>query len=996
MSKKQHSHLRTIVSILMIGLLLPTGSIQTGFLIGTAAAITETQLSITPLSLGTHHVPEGSGIVASRTYPGIYWMIADSGNPASLYAIDGTGAMKNIFQVAGATNYDWEDIAIDSNGYIWIGDIGDNSQTRNDYVLYRVSEPNPYSTATSIPSTAYHFNYPNEARDGEALFVWQGIPHVVQKRSITTEVYAFPTVDPSKKVTLNYVGTFTGGIYITGADISADGRRLALINDINDYHWIIERSATSTNVADFFTSPTKQWRINFPNQQGEAIGFLPGNYSFVVASEQGGFWKVQQPQYDQQNSTTTTTTAAVLPATTTTTASASATYTLSFQGYDYDNKGEVSILVNNQLVASLPTADSTQNNNMFKSFSLGITKYVVSGSNSVIFRQNIYSSGVQNVQVTGPSGVLLSDSASHTLLAAGTSSVNYSFNTLTGTTTTTTSSIPSSLPSLTLSFQGYDYDNQGEASVLVDNQVVATLPTANSPQNNNIFTNYSFDISKFLTPGSNTLTFKQNIYSSGVENVKLAELNSAIYSNSTYYYIQAGVNGSVTYKFNAPTSSASNTTTTTITTTTTATTTTTNAAPFRFVVMGDSRGTIAASPVDTAVLSQVSNTANGFNPAFQLFTGDLCYDFSQGNCPSVWKSTENSNLLPKTVPIMGNHDAGDNTLWQSNFNIGSIVASFGGTRYSYRSGQDSLDFSFDYGNSHFVGMAVIDDVSSTRPSADQLNWLDADLTTSERTGCGGTGCALTFIEWHAPVYCVSNSHCSPPPIPPAQWATITNAHPSVTAIFHGHEHVLAYTHIDSSKISGVNTNRGYEEFIMGGAGAPLYGCTSRADWCNSNYGFIVVDVSGTTVTAQIYDMNGAPLHTAWTFNKNPTTTSTATTTTTTTVSGLPSGSTTYSLSFKGYDYDNKGEVTILVNNQVVATLPAVESTQNNNIFTSFSMDISKYIVSGSNTITFKQNLYSSGVQSVQVTGPSGVLLSDNTYNGLWTGGPTTATYNFVV
>ncbi|MCL4435988.1 MAG: metallophosphoesterase [Thaumarchaeota archaeon] len=872
MSKKQHSHLQTIASILMIGLLLPTGSTQTGFLIGTAAAITEQQLSIIPLSLGTHHVPEGSGIVASRTYPGIYWMIADSGNPASLYAIDGTGAMVNIFPVAGATNVDWEDIAIDSNGYIWIGDIGDNSQTRSDYVLYRVGEPNPYSTVTNIPSTAYHFNYPNGARDSEAFFVWQGIPYIVQKRSITTEVYAFPTVDPSKKVTLNYVGTFTGGIYITGADISADGRRLALINDINDYHWIIERSASSTNVADFFTSPTKQWRIYYSNQQGEAIGFLPGNYSFVVASEQGGFWKVQQPQYDQQSSITTTSTTNALPTSTTTTPSASATYTLSFQGYDYDNQGEVSVHVNNQEVAILPVVDSYQNNNAFTSFSFDITNYALSGGNTVTFSQNLYSSGVKNVQVTGSNGVpLLNDSTYHILLAGGTSSVTYRFNTLQSTTTTSTTTPP---------------------------------------------------------------------------------------------------------------------------TTTTTTTPATGAIPFRFVVMGDSRGNSAAQPVNTGALSQVSNKANGFNPAFQLFTGDLCYDFSQGNCPSVWKSTMNSNLLSKTVPIMGNHDSTDIALWQSNFNIGSIVSSFGGTRYNYRSGQDSLDFSFDYGNSHFVGMAVIDDVSSTRPSADQLNWLDADLTTAERTGCGGTGCALTFLEWHAPVYCTSDSHCpTPAPAPPAQWTTITNAHPSVTAIFHGHEHVIAYTHIDSSKISGVNTNREYEEFITGGAGAPLYGCTSRANWCTSNYGFAVVDVSGTTVTVQIYDINGVPLHTAWTFTKNPTTT---TTTTTTTASGIPSGSAPCILSFQGYDYDNKGEVTILVNNQVVATLPTIDSPQNNNVFTSFTMDISKYAVLGSNTITFKQNIYSSGVQRVQVTRTGEILLSYSTYKSLSTSGTTTATYNFYV
>jgi hypothetical protein len=419
----------------MLTLLLPIGSIQTGFIIGKAAAITETQLSITPTSLGTHHVPEGSGIVASRTYPGIYWMIADSGNPANLYAIDGTGATQKVFSVSGATNMDWEDIAIDANGYIWIGDIGDNSQTRSSYVLYRVSEPNPYGSTTSVPSTAYRFNYPNGARDSEALFVWQGIPYIVQKRATITETYTFPTLDSSRTVTLSYVGAFQNGIYITGADISTDGHRLALINDQSDYHWIIERSASSTNIADFFNSPTKQWRINFPNQQGEAIGFLPQSYSFVVASEQGGFWKIDQTKYDPQGTTpTTTTTTTTTTATSTTTVAnnpapaGQATYTLSFQGYDYDNQGEVSVLVNNQLVSTLPAVNSYQNNNLYVSFTLDISKYVVSGVNTLTFKQNIYSSGVQNVQVTGPSGTIYSNSSSYTISDTGVQSVTYNFN----------------------------------------------------------------------------------------------------------------------------------------------------------------------------------------------------------------------------------------------------------------------------------------------------------------------------------------------------------------------------------------------------------------------------------------------------------------------------------------------------------------------------------------------------------------------------------------
>ncbi|MCL5317470.1 MAG: cellulase family glycosylhydrolase [Thaumarchaeota archaeon] len=826
------------------------------------------------------------------------------------------------------------------------------------------------------------------------------------------------------------------------------------------------------------------------------------------------------------------------------TTSTSQVYTLTFQGYDYNNKGEVSVLVNNQVVATLPSSYSPQNAKVFISVTLDISKYVVSGANAITFRQNIYSSGVKNVQVTGPTGVLLSDSTYHDIWVGGTSSVSYSFTvsqatttttttnttavpasttttqTTTSTSTTTTTAVTSTTTTtsqsgvqvtayavdvvngglvdtstggrftmvglnygdipenfisgnyatdaLNIKSAGFNtvklvkewgsletsaspsvftYDSAAMQNMMdqinaltqqginVVVKIHADSDTASHAQNLNNFlgsqycapaNSYASDFStnfyttSILTDGTTGAAHLTNLllkisqltrsnprvigfdvmneptycsYTSSTVSSsirtgwhqRIAEIAQALRSNGDNRIIIAEEAPMFEYysnfvSFNDPkiissvhwyraeyktssgtwaacwadlatlqgywgstgrtgsqcssvplqiaqaqqkypnqlfevgefgniygntagglddqwiqnsiklfqaqnvvgiiywSSSTTGTwikdltttaTTTTTTSTTTTTTTATAAASFKFVVMGDSRGNSASQPVNTDVLSQLSNTANSFNPAFQLFTGDLCYDFSQSNCPSVWKSIVNSNLVTKTVPVMGNHDAGDTALWLSSFNIRAIVASFGGTNYNYRPGQDGLDFSFDYGNSHFVGMTVINDVSSTRPSADQLNWLDADLTTAERTGCGGTGCILTFLEWHAPVYCDSDSHCSPPAIPPAQWTTITNAHPSIMAVFHGHEHITAYAHIDSSRISGVNTNRAYEEFIVGAAGAPLYGCLSRADWCTPNYGFALVTVSGSTVTVQIYDQTGAPMHAAWTFNKNP-------------------------------------------------------------------------------------------------------------------------------
>ncbi len=261
---------------------------------------------ITPERVGTHNVAELSGIVASKQYSGIYWAEGDSGQPATIYAIREDGTRVNSFPISGATNRDWEDIAIDENNNIWIGEIGDNSQVHPEYILYKVAEPNPSGPSTSIPSTAYRFIYPDGKKDAEALFIWQGIPHIVQKRPTNAKVYRFPgTPDSSILTTLIPIGEFNNANnWITGADISQDGKRLALINDNPDYHWIVARSSANADISDFFTNPLWQWRVDFSNGQGEAITFktTAGNeYDVLVVSEFGEVWRITQSLYESTN-----------------------------------------------------------------------------------------------------------------------------------------------------------------------------------------------------------------------------------------------------------------------------------------------------------------------------------------------------------------------------------------------------------------------------------------------------------------------------------------------------------------------------------------------------------------------------------------------------------------------------------------------------------------------------------------------------------------------
>ena len=48
------------------------------------------------------------------------------------------------------TLHDWENIAIDSAGHLYIGDIGNNDSKRDTLAVYEIDEPNPQAGAEGI------------------------------------------------------------------------------------------------------------------------------------------------------------------------------------------------------------------------------------------------------------------------------------------------------------------------------------------------------------------------------------------------------------------------------------------------------------------------------------------------------------------------------------------------------------------------------------------------------------------------------------------------------------------------------------------------------------------------------------------------------------------------------------------------------------------------------------------------------------------------------
>ena len=190
-------------------------------------------------------VLESSGLVRSPRHPGVFWTHNDSGGQAELFAVTAEGVLLRRVPVLGAQAVDWEDVAFDGAGHLWIADTGNNANVRQDLTVYRVSEPDPAGTAPAVVDRTVRFRFPDQAAfpdtqamnfDAEALFWAEGTLWLASKHrsDLDTTLYRFPATEG--EVVLERVATFTvggdpdhyGGM-VTAADLHPSGRFLALL-----------------------------------------------------------------------------------------------------------------------------------------------------------------------------------------------------------------------------------------------------------------------------------------------------------------------------------------------------------------------------------------------------------------------------------------------------------------------------------------------------------------------------------------------------------------------------------------------------------------------------------------------------------------------------------------------------------------------------------------------------------------------------------------------
>lgn len=243
-------------------------------------------------------IKESSGFAASDKVPGRFWTLNDSGNGPWLFAMDAQGrAQGEPVKVRGVRNMDWEAIASDGKGHLWIGDFGNNQNRRKDLAIYQISEPGEMLPAEVSINKRIRFRFPDQQAfsleklnfDCEAMFVMAGRIYLLTKHRADsdTKLYRLENLDGGEVQTATLLDRFAGIGQVTDAALSLDGQRLAVLTYSGI--WIFDKPADS----DLFLQGSGQrWLFNnWALGQCESVAWTDAE-TLLIGNEQRDLFQV--------------------------------------------------------------------------------------------------------------------------------------------------------------------------------------------------------------------------------------------------------------------------------------------------------------------------------------------------------------------------------------------------------------------------------------------------------------------------------------------------------------------------------------------------------------------------------------------------------------------------------------------------------------------------------------------------------------------------------
>lgn len=246
---------------------------------------------------------EVSGLIKSQVHENLFWIHGDSGDDAAIYPIYKNGEIisvefENGIEFEGTNNEDWEDIASDRNGNLFLGDIGNNCHCRDDLMILQTPEPTLESSMAE-EILKYPFIYPSELMggsgqnipDAEALIFRDSSLYLFTKEpdGKDTRLLRLKTPKPLQLNELQLIQTINFGDKVTGADISESGDKLAILTSSSV--WLL-----SDYEGHEFFSGTIQ-KVFFEAEQVESVAFS-GEESLLIAEETGELYEVKLSEFD--------------------------------------------------------------------------------------------------------------------------------------------------------------------------------------------------------------------------------------------------------------------------------------------------------------------------------------------------------------------------------------------------------------------------------------------------------------------------------------------------------------------------------------------------------------------------------------------------------------------------------------------------------------------------------------------------------------------------
>ena len=246
---------------------------DTGPLLECPAVAPPSQVKIVDLE----QVYEASGLIASRTQPGVFWVHNDSGDEPRFFAIDADGALLGEFELGGAIAIDWEDM--------YFGDIGDNPELRPFVTVYRVREPDAAAGSATLSAVeAIELVYPDEPHNAETLMVDpQTGDLVIVAKGDPTRIFRLPgPVAAGGPYMLEEIAPIQFPATVaTGGDISPTGDFIAVRTYAQAFLWL---RPSGTTIADAFASEPCPLNLAIETQ-GETL---------TVAHDRSGYYTLSE------------------------------------------------------------------------------------------------------------------------------------------------------------------------------------------------------------------------------------------------------------------------------------------------------------------------------------------------------------------------------------------------------------------------------------------------------------------------------------------------------------------------------------------------------------------------------------------------------------------------------------------------------------------------------------------------------------------------------